>query len=157
MLYNVSYSADVRIFLRVQLVRVVLTWRFSAFARSHVIQRLDLAWRPDFPMKFIRSWMEGKSCCTPRRASVAKSQKTFYFFCNFNLILRIKTNKHANSCKFITIMKTKFFKMNIPYKEVKNVVTVQTMYVVIFALGFLFQRSLIVGTNQRKVTTPQIL
>lgn len=72
-------------------------------------------------------------------------------------MLRIKTNKHANSCKFITTMKTIFFKINIPYKEVKNVVIVQTMYVVIFALGFLFQRSLIVGTNQRKVTTPQIL
>jgi len=63
MLHNVDCSVDVRSFLHVPLAVVVLTWRFSVFARSHVIQRFDLFWRHDKPLKSIRSWMSDKSCC----------------------------------------------------------------------------------------------
>ena len=47
--------------------------------------------------------------------------------------------------------------MKIPYSDVKNVVIVQTMYVDVFALGFLFHRSFIVGKKPINVTIPQIL
>jgi len=54
-------------------------------------------------------------------------------------------------------MKTKFFRINIPYRDVKKVVIAQTIYVEILALGFLFHKSLMVGKNPIKVTIPPIL
>lgn len=81
----------------------------------------------------------------------------YFFLDRVSLILKIKTNKHATNCKLITIIKTKSFKIKIPYNEVKNVVIVRTIYVVVFALGFFFQRSFIVGTKPKNVIIPPIL
>lgn len=47
--------------------------------------------------------------------------------------------------------------MKIPYNEVKKVVIVRTIYVAILALGFLYQRSFIVGKNPINVTIQAIL
>jgi hypothetical protein len=45
--------------------------------------------------------------------------------------------------------------MNNQYNEVTMVVDVQTIYVIIFALGFLFHKSIIVGIKPKKVITHQ--
>jgi hypothetical protein len=74
-----------------------------------------------------------------------------------NLILKTKTIKQANNCRFITTIKTKSFNINIPYNDVKNVVVVRTTYVDVLALGFPCRKSFIVGKNPRNVTIPPIL
>ena len=82
---------------------------------------------------------------------------SFYFFLKSNLNLSMSTNKQANNCKLITIMKIVFLRTNIPYNEVNNVVNVQIQYVIVLALGFLFRKSFIVGINHKKVIIPPIL
>lgn len=65
--------------------------------------------------------------------------------------------RHAQSCRLITRLKTRFLRTKIPYRDVIKVVIVQTIYVIMLADGFLFQRSLIVGINHKKVTIPPVL
>ena len=57
----------------------------------------------------------------------------------------------------MTKLKTKSLTTNIAYKEVKNVVNDHMAYVCTLALGFPLHKSLIVGKNPAKVTTPPIL
>ena len=71
-------------------------------------------------------------------------------------MLKIKTIIHAKSWAPATPIKTKSLFIKTAYKVVKNIVVVQVTYVGIFALGFLFQRSIIVGIKPAKVTIPQI-
>ena len=75
----------------------------------------------------------------------------------FNLILKIRTIRHASNCKFITAINIKSLSIKIQYSEVNNVVIVQIMYVDMLALGFFCHKSFIVGTNHMNVTIHHIL
>jgi hypothetical protein len=63
----------------------------------------------------------------------------------------------ANSSRFMTIINTKSFSTNIQYNELNSAVILRIVYVFMFALGFLFRKSFIVGIYHKKVIIHHIL
>ena len=78
-------------------------------------------------------------------------------FFNFSLNLKIKTIKQAASWRFITKLNIESLITKIAYSDVKKVVVDQITYVCIFALGFPFHKSFMVGKKPENVINPPIL